>query len=82
MTLSPSDSRRSEEVHGIGSTRAAHHLPVGIVDDEMLLTEAGPTTALQILIGAPHNGRVGAKPTDTGEKQAPNRRHRGDDAQS
>ena len=44
--------------------------------------EGGRTTAPEILIGAPQNGRVGAKPTDTGEKQAPNCRHREDDAHS
>jgi hypothetical protein len=80
MTLSPLGSRRSDEVHGIGSTRAAHHLPVRIVDEEMLLLERGQTTAPEILLGAPQNGRVGAKPTDAGDKQAPNRRHREDDA--
>jgi hypothetical protein len=82
MTLSRLGSRRSEEVHGIGSTRGAHHLPVRIVDEEMLLIEGGRTTAPEILLGAPQNGRVGAKPTDTREKQAPNRRHREDDAHS
>jgi hypothetical protein len=48
----------------------------------MLLIEEGRTTAPEILSGAPQNGRVGAKPTDTGEKQAPNRRHSEDDAHS
>ena len=48
----------------------------------MLLLEGGRTTASEILLGAPQIGRVGAKPTDTGEKQAPNCRHREDDAHS
>jgi len=48
----------------------------------MLLIEGGRTAAGEILIGAPQNGQVGAKPTDTGEKQAPNCRHREDDARS
>ena len=82
MTLSPLGARRSEEVHGIGSTRGAHRLPVRIVDDEMLLIAGSRTTPPEILIGAPENGQVGAKPTDTGEKQAPNCRHREDDAHS
>jgi hypothetical protein len=48
----------------------------------MLPLEGGRTAAPEILIGAPQNRRVGAKPTDTGEKQAPNRRHGEDDAHS
>jgi hypothetical protein len=71
MTLSPLGSRRSEKLHGIGSTRGAHHLPVRIVNDEMLPIEGDRTTAPEILIGAPQNGRAGAKPTDTGENKHP-----------
>ena len=82
MTLSPLGAMRSEEVHAIGSTRGAHRLPVRIVDDEMLLIAGSRTTPPEILTGAPENGQVGAKPTDTGEKQAPNCRHREDDAHS
>ena len=82
MTLSRLGSRRSERVHGIGSTRGAHHPPVRIVDEEMLLLEGGRTTASEILLGAPQIGQVGAKPTDTGEEQAPSCRHREDDAHS
>ena len=48
----------------------------------MLLMDGGRTTVPEILIGAPQNGRVAAKPTDTGEKQAPNCRRREDDAHS
>ena len=47
----------------------------------MLLLEGGRTTASEILLGAPQIG-VGAKPTDTGGKQAFNCRHREDDAHS
>ena len=48
----------------------------------MLPIEGGRTTAPEILIGAPRDGRVSAKPTDTDEKQAPDCRHSENDAYS